>query len=99
MKRRALPKSMVHDSLVLALALAWLSAGSARANVTVTAPTGGSGLSADSAQNGATPTFTALGDLIIQEQANGDFPLQTNKTLILSAPSGWRFNAGAGGAL
>jgi len=84
--------------VLLACALTWLSAGAARANVTVTTATGGTGLSADSAQNGATPAFATLGDVVIQEAATGDFVLQSSKTLILSAPSGWRFNAGVGGA-
>src|SRR5438067_432527 len=86
-------------AVLLACALAWLCANPALANVTATAATGGTGLSADKAQNGATPAVSTLGNIIIQEGAIGDFAAQTNKTLILTAPDGWRFNAGIGGAV
>src|SRR5438093_13445621 len=95
MKKQAASKFL--NLLAPVCALAWLGAGPARADVIVTAATGGTGLSADLAQNGAAPGFTALGSIVIQESASSDFPLQTNKTLILSAPNGWRFNAGVGG--
>jgi uncharacterized repeat protein (TIGR01451 family) len=88
-----------HRAVLLACALLGLCSNSALANVSVTAASGGTGLSADKAQNGATSAFTTLGNIIIQEGATGDFAVQTNKTLILTAPSGWRFNAGTGGAL
>ena len=57
--------------------------------------TGGTN-SADKAQNGAAPAFTTLGNIVITEGANGDFATGSGVTLILTAPSGWRFNAGAG---
>ena len=77
----------------------WLvCAGNALATVTVTAATGGTGLSADTAQNGATPGFTTLGNIVLDESANGDFTPGTGVTLILTAPTGWRFKPGAGSA-
>ncbi len=67
--------------------------------VNVTAATGGTNISADLAVNGATPSATTpLGNIVITEVANGDFPTATGKTLILTAPSGWQFNAGVGSA-
>ena len=64
----------------------------------VAAATGGTGISADNATNGATPGFTTLGNIVYLEQANGDLPVQTSTTLILTAPAGWRFNPGVGSA-
>src|ERR1041385_7029397 len=83
---------------IFALGLPWLFTPQAFANVTVTAATGGTGLSADLATNGAAPGFTTLGNIQIQEPSNpkGDFAIGTNVTLILTAPTGWRFNAGVG---
>ena len=73
-------------------------AATALATVTITAATGGTGLSADKAQNGATPGFTTLGNIVLDESAKGDFAPGTGLTLILTAPTGWRFKAGAGSA-
>ena len=69
-----------------------------QAAVTVTAATGGTNVSADRAQNGAAPAFITLGNIVIQEGANGDFATGSNRTLILTAPSGWQFNPGVGSA-
>ncbi|MFA6408489.1 MAG: hypothetical protein WCW36_03435, partial [Candidatus Paceibacterota bacterium] len=67
------------------------------AAVTVTAATGGTNISADKAANAAVPAYTTLGNIIIAENSNGDFAAsQTNRTLILTAPGGWQFNAGVG---
>jgi hypothetical protein len=66
--------------------------------VSITAATGGSNLSADLAQNATltTPTFTTLGNIVLTESANSDFTNVTSGTIVLSAPAGWRFNAGVG---
>src|SRR5436309_15681595 len=96
MKKQAASKFL--NLLAPVCALAWLGAGPARADVIVTAATGGTGLSADLAQNGAAPGFTALGSIVIQESASSEFRLQTNKTLMRPAPRGGRFNAAVGGA-
>src|SRR6266404_466861 len=82
----------------LALGLALLCTPKAFATVTVTAATGGSSISADLATNGAASAFTTLGNIVIAESgsAKGDFAVGSNQTLILTAPSGWRFNPGAG---
>src|SRR5437667_7357602 len=69
-----------------------------QAAVTVTAATGGTNVSADRAQNGAAPAFITPGNIVIQEGANGDVAAGNNRTLILTAPSGWQFNPGVGSA-
>ena len=61
------------------------------AQVTVTAGSGGTNLSADKAQNATTPAFTTLGNIVITETTKGSF--SGSGTLILTAPSGWRFNS------
>src|SRR5207248_6978127 len=68
-------------------------------SVTVTAATGGTNLSADKAGNATAPSYTTLGNIVIAEPGSGKqdiAPSQTNKTLILTAPSNWAFNPGAG---
>src|SRR5207244_2162474 len=37
-------------------------------------------------------------NIVLTEAVTNDFIVQTNKTLILTAPTGWRFNAGVGSA-
>ena len=88
-------KKTVRISILVA-GLPWLFTPQAFASVTVTAATGGTGLSADLATNGAAPAFTTLGSIVITEPTNpkGDFAIGTNVTLIVTAPPGWRFNAG-----
>jgi len=76
--------------LIFALALLLVSA--ARANVSITAATGGSGVSADTAANAPSPAWTTLGPITITEGTNADFSTGTNVTLILSVPSGFQFN-------
>lgn len=68
------------------------------ASVTVIPATGGINISADKAANAVNPAYTALVDIQISEGAgtNGDFSVGTNKTLILTAPSGWQFNPTVG---
>jgi hypothetical protein len=68
-------------------------------NVTVTAATGGTNLSADRAANATAPQWTTLANIVITEPGNGKQdigPNQTNATLILTAPTGWAFNPGQG---
>lgn len=67
------------------------------AAVTVTAATGGTNISADRASNGTGSLWTTLGNIVINEWANGDMPAnQTNVTLILTAPTGWILRANSG---
>ena len=40
--------------------------------------------------------FLPIGDIVITEGANSDFSIQSNKTLILSAPTGFMFQPGSG---
>ncbi|MCX6120398.1 MAG: hypothetical protein NTX44_02110 [Ignavibacteriales bacterium] len=77
-------------SLFAVLVLSWDQ--SALAAVTVTAATGGTNISADKAANATSPAWTALGNIVITEGANGDFATGTGVTFILTAPAGWQFN-------
>src|SRR5688572_13823358 len=83
------------------LGLVWgliaLSSAQLLANVVITSPTGGNNLPADKAMNSTNgAAFTALGNIVIAEGVNTDFANGTSQTLILTIPSGWRFNAGVG---
>src|SRR5882724_869233 len=93
-RRRWRPALFLTVGAALAL-LAFVPAARAT-GVSVTAASGGSNISADTAQNGTSPAFTTLGNIVIAENATGDFSIGTNVTLILTAPSGWRFKAGTG---
>src|SRR6266480_2333075 len=84
--------------LLVASGLAVCAANVTQAAVTVTPATGGTNISSDKAQNSAAPAFTTLGNIVILEGANGDFASGSSRTLILTASSGWRFNAGTGTA-
>src|SRR4051812_30301143 len=66
--------------------------------VAITAATGAANLSADNAANATTPAFTSLGNIIITEVDKADFAAGASKTLILTAPAGWAFQAGTGSA-
>src|SRR5215210_1048395 len=83
-----------------ALLVALLVARYAFANVTVTAATGGTNVSADKAANATVPAWTTLGNVAISEpgSSKGDFAATggTSKTLILTAPTNWAFNPGVG---
>ncbi|MEO6489556.1 MAG: Ig-like domain repeat protein, partial [Ferruginibacter sp.] len=62
----------------------------------ITPATGGLNISADKALNSTTPAFTALTDIVITEGADDDISAGTGITLILTAPTGWKFNPGIG---
>lgn len=62
------------------------------ASVTVTVATNGTNISADTAANAISPSYTTLGDIIIDENSNSDFSSsQSNRTLILTPPTNWEF--------
>ena len=90
------------SATALALVLIFLfSAAIVQANVTVTAATGGTNISADKAANSTNPaggTWTTLGNIVINENNNADLGLVNGsaRTLILTAPTGWNFLAGTG---
>ncbi len=73
-----------------------VTASGAMATVTVTAANNGTGISADIAVNGPTPTFTTLSTITIREAngSNGDFSTGVTQ-LVLTMPSGWSFGTGA----
>jgi hypothetical protein len=84
--------------LMLLATLTMFAVSRIQAAVTIATATGGKNLSADSAQNGVAPAYTTLGNIVITEGATGDIATGTSRTLILTAPSGWQFNAGVGTA-
>ena len=85
------PRCDISRAFLLA-SLLIVGANSAIAAVTVTAASGGANISADKAANAASPAWTMLGNIVISENAEGDFAAGTNQTLILTAPGGWKFN-------
>lgn len=65
------------------------------ANIIITQPSNGTTICANTAANGTAPAWTTLNNIIITENANGDFPNSiTNATITLTTPSGWVFNSG-----
>ena len=80
-------------STIAAVALLTFGAMTAAAATTTTPASGGTNVSADLAMNGAAPAYTTLGGIVISEAAINDF--KTSGTLVLTAPSGWQFNAAA----
>lgn len=75
---------------LMAAFLTALFSGSSKAVVTVTPAPNGSCL------NTSPGAYLAIGDIVITENSNNDFAVQTNTTLILSAPAGFQFNPGVG---
>src|SRR5215203_4753158 len=87
-------KSLLYSLLASFLAL---SADELRADVIITEPIGGQNVSTDKALNSTNgAAFTALGNIVITEEATTDFASGNNQTLILTPPFGWRFNSGVG---
>ncbi len=82
-------KSLFKTNL-LAIALLFLLYCHSFAVVTVTPASNGSCL------NTSPGAYIAIGDIVITENSNNDFAVQTNTTLILSAPAGFQFNPGVG---
>lgn len=67
------------------------------AAVTITLPGNGVNISADTAANGSSPSYTTLNTISIVEGLISDLAaLQTNKTLVLTPPANWEFNPGQG---
>ncbi len=81
---RYLPIVLLLQTLILIM-----SVNSAHAAVTVT-PASGLCL------NISPGAYTGIGNIIINENNNGDFIVGTNRTIILSAPAGFAFQAGVG---
>src|SRR5437868_11727718 len=90
---------MRQTTLQLGLVLASVAVYSPRllADVKGTEPVGGQNVSADKALNSTNgAAFVAVGSIVLTEAITTDFALGANSTLVLSAPAGWRFNAGVG---
>src|SRR5260370_17840314 len=84
---------------ILTFCLTTCCASQLLANVSGTEPVGGNNVPADLAQNSTNgPAFAPLGNIVLTEGASSDFAAVANQTFILTAPSGWRFQAGTGTA-
>lgn len=59
--------------------------------LTVTTATGGTNISADKAANASSPEWTTLGNIVLAENNNGDFP-ESFTSFVINAPNGWAFN-------
>jgi Chitobiase/beta-hexosaminidase C-terminal domain/PASTA domain len=98
--RRNLVDRRWRGAAVLALGIALLAGlvyvEIARAAITVTPASNGTGISVDTAADAATPAYATLGNVVLAEGANGDFAAGANQKLELQPPAGWEFNAGAG---
>src|ERR1041384_7459240 len=82
----------------LAFGLVVLCCPEVHADVSITEPTGGNAIPTDNSVNSTNGAgFTALGDIVIAENAGADFAAGTGKTFILTLPDGWKFNTAAGG--
>jgi uncharacterized protein YjdB len=75
--------------------LSFLLPSLAHGAISVVAGTGGTGICSIKAQTGSSPAFTTLGTITVRESAAGDITPTGSRTLILNAPTGWRFNTGA----
>ena len=81
----------------LAFGLALLCCLDLFADVSITEPPGGNGIPTDKSFNSTNGAeFTALGDIVLIEQAANDFAEGPDQTFILTLPDGWRFNTAAG---
>src|SRR5437588_3743241 len=90
---------MTNRMLPLGLALGFIVffSGQLHADVTITEPAGGNNIPADKAVNSTNgPGYTALGDIVLTEGSTTDFAAGVNQTFILTIPSGWQLNPGAG---
>jgi hypothetical protein len=97
------PSSQTVNTLLIVTAVGQSSGTSAFAyftdNAVVVPAPGGTNISADNALNSTAPAggaYTTLSGMSISEQLNTDFTPGSSLTLVLSAPTGWKFNPGAG---
>ena len=88
--RSVFPKRLFSRKISLLLCVLMASM-VVRAQVTVTPASGGTNISADKAANAIAPGYTILGDILIQETADGDFGTGVTQ-MVLNAPAGWTFN-------
>ncbi len=89
---------VVLSAAAIVLLGGFLFAGHAFAAVSVTAAPSGGNISVDKAANGSSPAYTSIGNIVITEGAQTDFADTAGafETLILTAPSGWEFQAATG---
>lgn len=79
---------------LLIAALVFLNVANSIAAITVTPGTGGTNICSSRAQDGSTPAFNTLGNIIFSEGAGNDITTGPH-ALVLSTPPGWVFNTAA----
>ncbi|WP_113637294.1 T9SS type A sorting domain-containing protein [Nubsella zeaxanthinifaciens] len=82
---------------LLLLLFLFVSVKSTFAQVTITQPTGGVGISTDKAVGGNSAGYTAIGDIIIADQTAGDFqPGTDRKIYLVPSQTYWQIEPGVG---
>ncbi len=79
---------------ILIAAFVFTSIFNSIAAITVTPGTGGTNICSSRAQDGSTPAFNTLGNIIFSEGLGNDITTGPH-TLVLSTPPGWVFNTAA----
>ncbi|WP_162796040.1 hypothetical protein, partial [Pedobacter nanyangensis] len=64
------------------------------AQVTLTQATGGQNISVEKAVGGPQEQFTAIGDIVISDNAATNFSPGNDRRIMLNAPPGWQFETG-----
>jgi len=89
------PRRGLVSFFACALSLSLFCAGSSLANVSITAASGGTNISADKAADATSPGWVTLGSFVLNEGNKTDISAGSGQTLILKAPAGFQFNTSA----
>ena len=76
------------------LLFVFFNASKALAQVTITRPTGGQNISVEKSTGGPLEQYTAIGDIVISDNAGTNFGQGTDRRIRLNAPTGWEFEIG-----
>ncbi len=79
---------------ILIAAFVFTSVITSKAAITVTPGTGGTNICSSRAQDGSTPAFNTLGNIVFSEGLGNDITTGPH-SLVLSTPTGWVFNTAA----
>src|SRR6266404_4476354 len=85
------PRRGLVSFFACALSLSLFCAGSSLANVSITAASGGTNISADKAADATSPGWVTLGSFVLNEGNKTDISAGSGQTLILKAPAGFQF--------
>ncbi len=94
---RSLMKTPTFSKIIILFVVALFSVKLTHANITITKPIGGDGISANKSPGGSSAGFTGIGDVVLTDNSINDFQAsQLNKTIVFPAPTNWVFNTGVG---